>query len=343
MLTDLTFHPEWWAARGFRFDRRFFTDWRYRIACDQAMRRVLFEEFGDLGLGEKDPLPRPLIDSDLLAGEFVQAQVLGCDVQFPDQSLPFTPPLNLTDEQVIALKPVELSENAVWNEYDQQFRQIYAEYGRVESYMDMHGVQNLAIDLRGQTLFEDYYIEPDLASHVLDIACRTILDIASAVSKYTPSTSIGVTSIVRKVDPTLFVTSNCTCEMVSEAVYDEFLLERDRRLQQRFAPFGIHHCGQTMEHLARSYARLSPDFIEVGAHSNITETLKHFSKFTKVNLRYHPADLAAKSPQQIRVDIAEMKRQSQTHPYVSISSVGVDASASHASIAAFIEAVTQDQ
>ena len=337
-VTDITFHPEWWVERGFSFQQRFFTDWHYRMECDRDMRRVLYEEYGDYGLGEKEPEPRPLVDSDLLAGEFVQAQVLGCDVQFSDRSLPFTPPLNLSNEQAVSLKPADLSKNAVWRVYDEQYKQLISEFGYVESYMDLHGVQNLGIDLRGNLLFEDYFLEEELAKHVLDIACQTIMSVAEAICQYTRFMSSGVTAIVGKVDPSLYVTSNCTCEMVSAAVYDRFLAPFDARLKRRFTPFGIHHCGQTMEHLAKSYAKLQPDFIEVGAHSDIEATLRHFPVSTKINLRYHPRDLSERTPEQIRADVLDMKRKAGTHPFVTISAVGVDARAPRQAIGAFLEA-----
>ncbi len=341
-MTDITFHPEWWAERGFSFQQRFFTDSRYRIDRDRDMRRVLYEEFGEYGLGEKEPQPRPLVDSDLLAGEFVQAQVLGCDVQFFDRALPYTAPLNLSDERTSSLKPVDLAENKFWKVYDEQYRQLINQYGYVESYLDLHGVQNLGIDLRGQLLFEDYYIEEELADHVLGIACQTILDVAEAISRYSRSIGAGVTAIVRKIDPLLYVTSNCICEMVSAATYDRFLAPQDLRLKQRFSTFGIHHCGQTMEHLAKSYAKLQPDFIEVGAWSDIKATLGEFPLSTKINLRYHPKDLAEKTPEQIRADILDMKRKASSHPFVTISAVGVDTRASRQAIATFLETAGSD-
>ena len=61
---DVTFHPSWWHKHaGIDFSQRFFDDPEYRIEADKAMRRCLFEKFGDFGLGEENPQDRPLLGS----------------------------------------------------------------------------------------------------------------------------------------------------------------------------------------------------------------------------------------------------------------------------------------
>ena len=89
-IYDITFHPAWWHKRtGVSFDKKFFLNPDYRIQADMLMRRFLFENFPEIYPSESYMVqPRPLIDSDLLAGEYLQAQLLGCDILFTDDNLP---------------------------------------------------------------------------------------------------------------------------------------------------------------------------------------------------------------------------------------------------------------
>ena len=61
---ELVFNPNWWYhAADISFDKPFYFDADTRIKNDVTMRRVLYERFGDIGLGEADPQPRPIIGS----------------------------------------------------------------------------------------------------------------------------------------------------------------------------------------------------------------------------------------------------------------------------------------
>ncbi len=334
--TDITFHPSWWANKGFSFEEKFFTDCEYRMETDRHMRRVLYENYGDYGIGEKDPKPRPLIDSDLLAGEYLQAQIMGCNVEFYNDKLPYTHPLNAEHGEISQVSNMNINENRIWQKYKEQFEYLINKYKRVESYVDMHGVQNLALDLRGNLLYEDYICEPQSAEYFVKSALDCIKTVKEQVLKYTKSTSIGVTSIVKQFDPNLYVTSNCTCELISQSTYEEFLLYADKELSNT-RPFGIHHCGQTMEHLAKAYAKLKPDFIEIGAGSNIEKTLECFDNIEMVNLRYSPLKLSTNTQSQIENDIDNMISKCSGIKHIGISCVGVDLNTSSDNIKTFLQ------
>ena len=50
--TDVVFHPNWWYKNyGLTFDRGFFYDPTRRVNQEKQMRELLYERFGDLGLG----------------------------------------------------------------------------------------------------------------------------------------------------------------------------------------------------------------------------------------------------------------------------------------------------
>ena len=69
---ELVFNPHWWhRTAGIDFDEPFYLDPVKRIENDVIMRRVLYERFGSMGLGEADPQPRPIVGSAHVAGGFV--------------------------------------------------------------------------------------------------------------------------------------------------------------------------------------------------------------------------------------------------------------------------------
>ncbi len=66
---DFTFSPAWWRANyGINFDENFW-----------------FERYGDVGLGEENPRPRPGIE---FCGHRMMAAFWGCAIVFmPDQAV----------------------------------------------------------------------------------------------------------------------------------------------------------------------------------------------------------------------------------------------------------------
>ena len=50
---DIVLHPSWWNKNvGISFDESFFYDPIRRVKDERLMEQVLYERFGDLGLGE---------------------------------------------------------------------------------------------------------------------------------------------------------------------------------------------------------------------------------------------------------------------------------------------------
>jgi len=339
---DVTFHPEWWFNRGFSFEERFFLDADYRIARDRDMRRVLHEEYGYAGLGESDPAPRPLMDSDLLAGEYLQAQLLGCEITFYPERLPYTHSMEATDSDLVALKPPDLKKG-LWMAYSSQFEHLLEKFGNVESYIDLHGIQNLALAIRGYKLFEDYQEESGLAYAALSVAYKTIASVAGAIRRYTHNIGSGVSSVLKLHNPEIYLTSNCSCDMISASAYREHVLSWDKKLAGEFRPFGIHYCGGSMQRLAPVFAELCPDFVEIGAFSDVYGSLICFPETTYVSLRVSPAVLLNSKPEEVRNTVSDIKKQALTAGFrdITVSAVGVDPKTPRENLNAFFEAADE--
>jgi hypothetical protein len=337
---DITFHPSWWNKNaGIHFDRRFFYDPEYRIEADIHMRKCLYERFGEFGLGEKEPKPRPIMDSDLVAGEYLQSAMLGCEIQFSGQNLPEVICASLSEDQIDRLAAKKLDEYSGWNEITAQMDYLEKKYGYVESHIDLHGVQNLAMDLRGMELFIDYYDQPHIAQKLLQMCAMIIRQAGEYFNSRSRTISAGVTSIMRQVDPLIFVTSNCTVDMVSNDVYENQLLQWDNYLSSGFKKFGIHHCGKTMEHLIQGYSKVNNVFfLEVGAFSNIKAVRSAFAD-TFMNLRYSPVRLKEVTQEDLKNDIRQMLGDGYKAERTSISCVGIDADTSDERVREFLNTV----
>ena len=127
---ELIFNPNWWhQTAGINFDKSFYFDPQARIENDVVMRRVLYERYGEMGMGEPDPQPRPIIGSMHVAGGFIIPALLGCEVWFEKDAAPQPMPLELTPEQVDALEKPDFRNTWPMNELIAQMDALEARVG----------------------------------------------------------------------------------------------------------------------------------------------------------------------------------------------------------------------
>ena len=328
---DITFHPSWWhKVAGIDFGERFFYDAPWHIERDRDMRRALYDHFGEYGLGEKDPAPRPILFSDLIASGFLYSALLGAEVEYFADNAPQVHCAALEDEAVWALKAPDLDAFPLWQRIQKQIGLLREHFGRVESAVNLQGIQNVALDLRGQQLFYDYYDDPDLAHHLLNTVTELTLDLGRRLYAVSPTVSGGVTAIVKQALPEVYLTSNCSVTMISDRLYCDFLLKYDTVLAEAFPQFGIHHCGSNMENNIEGYL-LVPNlkFIEIGAGSDlkrIAEALAaHGRSDMLCNIRYSPVKLKTAELETIRADTQDAIEAFGSDEKLYFSCVGIDA------------------
>lgn len=340
---DITFHPTWWHKNaGIDFSQPFFDDYKYRMECDVKMRRALYDHFGAYGIGEKDPQPRPLLGTDLLAAGYLYSQLMGCDIVYKPDNSPQVVCKNLEAEDLEDIEVPDLDSSPIWAATQRQIDGLLRDYGRVETYINLQGIQNIALDLMGQELYMAYYSDPDEVSGLLKKITDLSLEIGRRFYALNDDISGGVTAIVRQVMPRNYLTSNCSVEMVSNACYEEFLLPHDQRLADEFTCFGIHHCGKSMEHVCEGYSKVrNLAFAEVGAGSNITYVREHLPGVW-LNLRYSAVNIQKETSDQIHENVARMLREGKADQgNISISCVGMDVNTPEESIIAFLDACKQ--
>ena len=70
ILVEIVFNPNWWyQTAGITFDESFYFDPAMRIRNNVIMRQLLYERFGEMGMGEADLQPRPIIGSQHVAAD----------------------------------------------------------------------------------------------------------------------------------------------------------------------------------------------------------------------------------------------------------------------------------
>ena len=328
---DICFHPCWWHKNaGIEFDERFFFDAPWRVERDRDMRRALYEHFGEYGVGEKDPAPRAILFSDLIACGFLYSALLGCEVQYKKDDAPQALCASLSDAEAATLKAPAIEKSALWRDVEKQIGYLQERFGCVESAINLQGIQNVALDLRGQDLFMDYYDEPELAQNLLSAATELSLAIGRRLYAVSRTISAGVTPIVKQVSPRVYLTSNCSVTMISNAMYERFLLPYDTMLAEAFPDFGIHHCGNNMEKVIEGYLKVpNVRFLEIGAGSDlnaIAQALKARGRTDIIScIRYSPVKLKTATDEALYDDARRAVEAFGSDEKLCFACVGIDA------------------
>jgi hypothetical protein len=299
---EVVFNPHWWHhATGISFDKGFYLDAATRIANDVTMRRVLYERYGEMGLSEADPQPRPVVGSLHVAGGFVIPALLGARIRFAPDAAPQPEPLSWAVEQVEALEMPDWRTLWPMKQLIADMDALEVEHGTLVGDLNTDGLLNAAYHLYGEQLYLDFYEAPERARRVLGMIADLIVDVALYVRARTGSCSISVNRMAAHVDPALFLHANCSVQMISPKSYREMHLPVELAMARRIEPFGVHHCGDNTHRIAPDYARLPLRYLEVGWGSDVAACRRALPDVF-LNLRLSPVRLLQASPHEIAAD-----------------------------------------
>jgi hypothetical protein len=195
--------------------------------------------------------------------------LFGAHIVFADDQAPVAMPLRMGTDQVPALRSPDIAASSPFSDLLADMDALEREFGYVVGDFDTDGVFNTALCLRGEALYTDMVDDPALARGLFAVIAETQAQVASAVRRRTGSCAIATNRVISRVDPAMYLHSNCSVQMVSPAMYEELLLPVEMSLADRLRPYGIHHCGNNMERFAPSYARVQATFFDVGWGSDI--------------------------------------------------------------------------
>lgn len=304
---ELIFHPSWWNENcGISFERDFFFDPGYRVESERKMDLYLYERFGDLGLGRKNAKPRPVVGPVHLAAGFVISQLFGCEVRFQVNSSPDIMQKNMSDTEILNLSAPDFQKSYPISKLIWMMDKLKDKYGYIEGDFNWSGIQNVALDLRGQQLFIDYFENPQIARRLFDIISRTLVEFVKYISRRTGTSSLSVNPSIKNFIQSLNLHSNCSVTMISAEIYEKNLLEYEQYLSQNLQPYGIHHCGDNLHKLADSYRKVSGvQFYDVGWGSDVKKCREKLPD-AFLNLRLSPVRLLNCTASEVEDDVLKM-------------------------------------
>jgi uroporphyrinogen-III decarboxylase len=313
------FYPDWWHKEyGISFDKKYYFDPETRIEARLAMDKELYERFGDVGMGDSDPQPKPVIT----AGMITLPAVFGCEVIFEDEALPWAVPMNLTEDQVMKLEVPDIFNTWPMTEWIKQIDYMKSKYGKVIGDINTTGIQNLALKIRGDQLYIDYFENPDLCHRLLGICTECVKRLFEFNFRTTGTGAVDVTPMA---DPKIAVIPNCTEEQISNAIYETFLLRYENEVAEALEShgFGIHHCGSVNEVL-KGYAKVrNLRFIEIGFGSDVKRCREVLGPEVAVNARISPVLMKNGTSEEVAAEVKHLIDQGAPLKNYSIDTVGL--------------------
>ncbi len=319
---DIVLSPSWWYKHtGITFDEDFFYHPIRRVETEQKMEQVLYEKWGQYGLGVDHGEQKPEIGAVHLAAGFLISEMLGCDVQYEDNNPPQVIPASWEDLIISKEEPFRTD---AFKRFENLLEKLQEKYGYLSGDVNWGGILNIALDLRGQELFVDMYEKPDEVHQFFANLESVISRFVNCVQEKTGTSSISVNRNLIHVDQQVFLHSECSHTMISTEQYEKYLLDFDHEWSMRQRPFGIHYCGEDPHRFAESFAKVpNLDFLDVGWGGDLKILRKHLSQ-TFLNIRLSPVEIISQSVAEIEQTIRNLVLDSENPWLTGVCCINID-------------------
>ena len=300
---DIVLHPSWWNKNaGISFDESFFYNPRRRVEDERLMEQVLYERFGDLGLGEDHLKDLPQIGAVHLASGYLLSEMLGCKIEYFEDS---APQVICAHREDLKIDEAGAFKSEAFQKLVRLTEQLKAKYGYVVGDINWGGVLNIALDVRGEDIFTDMITRPDEVKAYFRSIANVIDKFVWYVQSLTGSSSISVNRSARLFDQPVAIHSECSHTMISEQDYRDFILPIDIEWSKRHQPYGIHYCGKDPHRHAEEFAKIERlAFLDVGWGGDVAHLRKHLPD-TFFNIRLNPVDIETKAKDELYEIIKE--------------------------------------
>jgi hypothetical protein len=334
---EIVFHPSWWYKHtGITFDRDFFFHPKRRVECERRMELELYNRFGRYGMGADRNKDIPQVGAVHLASGYLLSEMLGCEVIYSESAPP----------QVVCANRQELEADVegafcspACRKLEALIAALQSQYGYVRGDVNWSGVLNLALDLRGESIFMDIMLDAEKVKQYFGQLAAVIEKFTGYLEGLTGSTSISVNRNVINLPKPVLLHSECSHTMISEEMYEEFLLPIDARWSRAHVAFGIHHCGKDPHRFAQAYAKLPHlAFLDVGWGGNVKLLREHLPN-TFLNIRLDPVTIGSQSASEIESAIVKLVGESNNPLQTGVCCINMDDKVSDEKVAAIFEAV----
>ena len=322
---EIVFHPNWWYHQtGLKFDRDHFYNPERRVKDEMIMRRTLWELFGEYGYGEEHPEPIPVIGPVHIAAGYMMSSIWGCRIDYFEDSSPVVVPQTRNIDDILADGIPDPMNNKDFRDFRALIDTFMREYGYVVGDFGWGNLQNLALDLMGQNLFLAYFDSPEKVHRLYDMLNSSAAGTIEMVRQSSGTTSVAVNRSIVNVDPAINLQSNCSVQMISNEMYEEFLLPHEIELSKRLQPYGIHHCGDNMHTVAEGYSKVKEAcFFDVGWGSDIGVCREKIPE-AFFNVRLSPVKIRTCTPDEVEDDLKGLLENAGDLSQIGVCCINMD-------------------
>lgn len=296
---ELGFTPGWYRKNcNIDFGKRYHHDVLYRKEAQLLMRKELQGRFPNYPIGLLDKNKCDLL-TGVYGGCFVAA-IYGIEISYYQDNWPACSHNFLTEEQIDDLTPPDLNYNPVFLDLERQVKEISKEENQVIGFVNWQGVINNALKIRGNDLFFDFYDKPERCHRLFDCICQTMIEGIKKLHKWQKESGVMYN---------FFTVSNCSVNMLSPELYEEFLLSYDKKIASEFSLLGIHNCAWNANPYMEAYSSISNlGYIDMGIDSDMSKAKLLFPQSRRA-IMYTPMDLKNKSWSHIVEDITRIANE----------------------------------
>lgn len=323
---EIGFTPKWYhQALGIDFGERWHSDPIYRRRMIVSMRNEIDRRFPGNKIGNMDEFGNV---PDLLTGVYgacTIASMFGVPIRYDSEQWPVSEHFYLSDREMAELEPVDPGCNPFFQSLLEQVGQIAELEGKAVGFINWQGVLNNAQRLRGQQLFLDMLLEPEMTLNLLECVTTTMIEAAGMLQERQRESGVNYT---------FFTVSNCLVNMIQPELYQEFILPFDKRISGAFNSIGIHNCAWNASPYLADYASLRKvGYIDMGIDSDLNRARTLFPNARRA-LMYTPMDLAGKPIKEIQKDLEYV---AENYGPCDIVAADIEAGTPDAKVLEFIE------
>ena len=295
---EVVFSPLWWNHHyGMEFSKNWWSDPILRTEREREQRRLLFERFGDCGLGEENPLPKPVIGVEY--GDRFMAALWGCEIVYFIDQEPAAIALPDAKDRMHNLALPDIYTSPIVQKSLQDGRILEERYGSCLMSVNFGGPLNNAFSIFGEEILVCCLSDPKLAQHILFQMSKAILEIhENVVCKFNHVPA-------EETYLQFFGLGNCPVCMISPQLYERVVQPVDGWLRTQFSgEFMLHHDG-LFHPYNEVYKPLSPTWLDVGWGTDLRKVREDFPD-VKISALIEVGDLGQMSLEEIDRTIYEM-------------------------------------
>ena len=335
---EIVLAPQWWYENeNITFDQDFFYNPLKRVEVERRMEQVLYDRFGQYGQGSDRDKNIPQIGAVHLAAGFLLSEMFGCKVEYKADAPPQVVPLEMDD--ITALDVDAVFNSHTYKKIVRLAESLKTTYGGIAGDINWGGILNIALDLRGETLFMDMFDKPEQVKEFFYKIAFVLKRFTSKIQSETGTSSISVNRTVKHFHNPVFLHSECSHTMISIEHYEEFLFDIDCKWSRLNRPFGIHYCGSDPHRYAEAFAKIpNLDFLDVGWGGDI-KRLRQYLPNTFLNIRLSPVEILQQTEQEIRDTICRLVLESGKPNLTGICCINMDSTVEDSRISTIFKTV----